>query len=96
MVCVLFLTMRTQKEIKENSKTNCPLCYKKKPFKYIGWCASFDDRIDKIENIKNNFGCEHKCVCGASLDIAYNRKQDIIFINCFRCFPHFEKVGGLK
>lgn len=30
--------MKTKKIIKENSKTNCPNCGKKKNMKYEGWC----------------------------------------------------------
>ena len=30
--------------IKEDSKTNCPKCKKKKPFKYVGECPDCDTK----------------------------------------------------
>lgn len=33
-----------------------------------------------------------RCACGAVLSLAYNRAEDVVFWNCFRCFPHFQTV----
>ena len=32
-----------------------------------------------------------RCVCGNELQAAYNAELDIIFWNCFECFPIYPK-----
>lgn len=34
-----------------------------------------------------------RCVCGATLSLACNRAEQIVFWNCFKCFPDFEPVA---
>jgi len=35
-----------------------------------------------------------KCVCGTTLEEAYSSELDAVFMNCFTCFPFYEKRGG--
>ncbi len=34
-----------------------------------------------------------RCVCGNELQAAYNAELDIVFWNCFRCFPIYPKAN---
>jgi hypothetical protein len=35
-----------------------------------------------------------KCVCGEGLEDAYNSDLGIVFKNCFKCFPHYDRYKG--
>ena len=35
-----------------------------------------------------------RCVCGNELQTAYNAELDIVFWNCFRCFPIYPKANS--
>jgi hypothetical protein len=45
-----------ENKIKENSKTNCPKCGKKKPFKFVGWCLDCTYPSVPFENDNDNYG----------------------------------------
>jgi len=42
------------KNIKFNSKTNCPICRKKKPFKYVGECLKCCEDMNTNGDINQN------------------------------------------